>query len=242
MEPEYRPLIPPKHKGATRPNRMVGSYERKKVERGLLTPDVHKKIVDAVKTGNHLNVAAQYAGVTAAALYNWLNIGRGPQAHFERNTRYRNLASDVDQALAQAEVQAVLHWRSAMGKDWHASQKWLEVYHPERWRPKTDAERLSNPTPNISITMQQGMIGGNGQPQIATKSLIELIEENPQQFGAALKAVNAALNVVEGEYTEVNAPESVDSPQAGHKAVEVDDYDDAADRIAGLLPEFTSDH
>jgi hypothetical protein len=40
MEPEYRPLIPPKHKGATRPNRMVGSYERKKVERGLLTPDV----------------------------------------------------------------------------------------------------------------------------------------------------------------------------------------------------------
>jgi hypothetical protein len=90
--------------------------------------------------------------------------------------------------------------------------------------------------------MQQGMIGGNGQPQIATKSLIELIEENPQQFGAALKAVNAALNVVEGEYTEVNAPESVDSPQAGHKAVEVDDYDDAADRIAGLLPEFTSDH
>lgn len=231
MEPEYRPLIPPKHKGG-RPNRMRPDLIKRSAKpdpRSTLTPEVHKKIVDAIKVGAHENVAAQFAGINPQTMYGWLTIGRGAQGHFKKNERYALLAAEVDQARATSEFQAILHWRSAMGKDWHAAQKFLELSYPERWKPKSEAERMTNP--NINITMQQGMI--NQGQQVEKRSLLQMIEDDPALFSPTMQAINAALSTIEGEYQEV----SVESPQAGYNSTKPDEEWDVTSEITRWLPD-----
>ncbi|MDQ3480274.1 MAG: hypothetical protein M3423_02905 [Actinomycetota bacterium] len=43
-----------------------------------LTPRVHTVIIESIRAGNYMEVAARAAGIRKQSLYNW--IERGPQA------------------------------------------------------------------------------------------------------------------------------------------------------------------
>lgn len=48
-----------------------------------LTPEVQQRIVDVVRAGNYLDVAATYVGINRTTLFNWLARGRNELARVE---------------------------------------------------------------------------------------------------------------------------------------------------------------
>jgi hypothetical protein len=156
-----------------------------------LTPEVSKKITDAIRAGNHLNVAAQYAGVGPATLQEWLMRGRGEHPTLSAATIYAEFTNDVSEAQAAAEVAAVLHWRSAMPKDWHSAKDWLKVSHPDRW--DADRDKIG---PIAAVQVNLGANSGPNAPEVHEMPLSHLIEDSP----AFLKAVMPLFDAVDDVY------------------------------------------
>lgn len=100
-----------------------------------LTPDVHKRIVDAVATGNYYEAACGYAGVSYQTLRNW--IQRGEAA---KSGRYFEFLEALTRAEAQCEVRMVAQWQAAMPEDWRAIRDFLERRHNGRWGRKDTRE------------------------------------------------------------------------------------------------------
>ena len=71
-----------------------------------LTKPRHAKIVETVRSGNHLSTAARAAGVRPRTLRKWLRRG---QDDFEagRRSTFLDLYRDVDRAVAENEVEIV---------------------------------------------------------------------------------------------------------------------------------------
>lgn len=184
-----------------------------------LTPEVHQKIVSVVKAGVPLNVAAVYAGIAPETLYSWLAIARGKQSHLARNREYRLLLRDIEQGVAAQEVTAVLHWRSAMPKDWHAAQKWLEVTAPERWGKKENGTSVpinGTPSININVSQQTQLTNQTGiSVNQETRPLTEVLRENPEYLAPVsnilasvlpmLESGDPELGVIEGESRPIEA-------------------------------------
>jgi transposase-like protein len=66
-----------------------------------LTPEVHRRIVRAVRGGNYEKVAARNAGITSPTYYDWLRRGE-----HEQSGKYRDLLEAVQEAKAAAEAEA----------------------------------------------------------------------------------------------------------------------------------------
>ena len=94
-----------------------------------LTAEVQQRICDALRTGNFLDTAAAYAGVEKTTLHAWLRRGRRASGGV-----YREFASAVDRALAQAEARDVaLIAKAASEGSWQAAAWRLERRFSERW-------------------------------------------------------------------------------------------------------------
>ena len=80
-----------------------------------LTPEVHEKIVTALRAGNYSKVAAEYAGISEVTFYRWLRRGRAA-----KRGMYREFADAVQRAEREAEVRAVaiLHGRADGTRRW----------------------------------------------------------------------------------------------------------------------------
>ena len=96
-----------------------------------LTPEIQKKIIEAVKAGNYYEAACAYAGVSYSTLRGW--IVKGEKA---KSGKYLKFLEAVRQAEAEAEARIVLQWQKAMPEDWRAAQAFLERRYPERWGKK----------------------------------------------------------------------------------------------------------
>lgn len=169
-----------------------------------LTPEISKKITDALRAGNHLSVAARYAGVGQATLHSWLARGRGEHPTRTASKLYTDFVNDVEEAQAAAEVAAVLHWRSAMPKDWHAAKDWLKVTQPERWDPDHD-KLAQGPIAAVQINM-----GSSAQPQMTDMPLESLIEEHP----GFLKAVIPLFDAVDAAFGEETSNQPPEAPKS----------------------------
>lgn len=178
-----------------------------------LTPEVSKKICDALRAGNALSVAAQYAGVGQHTLYNWLARGRGERPEQKRDAQlYRTFVHDVEEAQAAAEVAAVLHWRSAMPKDWHAAERWLQATQPERWDPKRETSTQVGAFAGLNVNINTAQ-GPSTTPQgitVADTPLERLIEDNP----ALLRATMHLFDEIDAIYGN-NAPPEADTSTEG---------------------------
>jgi transposase len=93
-----------------------------------LTPEVHERIVAAVRAGNYAGPAARSAGISEATYYRWLKRGEE-----ETSGRYRELYEAVRRAEAEAEVEVVARLRKAVPDDWRAGLAFLERRYTERW-------------------------------------------------------------------------------------------------------------
>lgn len=118
---------------------MAGRNNKKRNGAGVLTPEVHERIILAIRAGNYDHVAARFAGVSTRAFYNWLRWGRSATEGI-----YFELYQAVERARSEVEVSAVNALRRAWeGGDWHAAAEWLGRKHPERWS-KTATLRLDH--------------------------------------------------------------------------------------------------
>lgn len=95
-----------------------------------LTPEVQKRIVDAIAAGNYYETAAAYGGVSYDAFNEWMTkgaSGAGP---------YRQFRQAVEAAAAQAEVSVVAQWKKAVPESWQAGRDFLARRYPDRWGAK----------------------------------------------------------------------------------------------------------
>lgn len=101
-----------------------------------LTPAVRRKIVDAIRAGNHANVAARLAGISESTFYRWMQRG---EDETEADPRFCKFWESVKKAEAEAEdamVKVIV--KAATGGSWVAAMAYLERKFPERWRRRKE--------------------------------------------------------------------------------------------------------
>ena len=96
--------------------------------RTKLTPEVREKIVKAIRAGNYAYVAAEYAGISSATFYRWLQLGNDAKRGV-----YREFLEAVKKAEGEAEVRAVAIIQKHMEDNWQAAMTYLERKFPDRW-------------------------------------------------------------------------------------------------------------
>lgn len=89
-----------------------------------------EKLLQAVRSGNHLSVAARFAGISYDTLKRWVLKADEPGAPEE----LREFAESLERARAESEVIALAKiQRAASEGAWQASAWFLERSWPERW-------------------------------------------------------------------------------------------------------------
>lgn len=165
-----------------------------------LTPELSKKICDVVRAGNYVSVAASYCGVGTVTLHQWIQRGRGEHPDRPATPIYVDFVNDLEAAESGSEVTAVLHWRSAMPKDWHASERWLRTRIPERWGDKEDATARSVAAVQVNISGQSStQMGGQQGPQ---RPISSLLEESPHLISNVMQVLDQLLPVDDGGDTD----------------------------------------
>lgn len=109
------------------------------------SPEIHKKIIEALRAGNYVQVTCDYAGIDTATFYKWMKRGEKGQKPFDQ------FFSAVREAQAQGEMKHVVNIdrcglgrpaqydqqgkliQAAIDPDWKASSWVLERKFPERW-------------------------------------------------------------------------------------------------------------
>jgi transposase len=100
-----------------------------------LTPEVQKRICDAIKAGNYYEAAAAYADVDYRTFRNWMERGEKAGSGI-----YFQFFQSVARAEAEAEVRIVAQWQQQIPENWAAARDFLARRHPERWGPKEKRE------------------------------------------------------------------------------------------------------
>ena len=93
-----------------------------------LTPEVQKRITDAIRVGATYELAAQYGGVDYATFNNWMKAGEAAQTG-----RY----FEFFQAVKSSEGDAAIKWLAVIDKasieQWQAAAWKLERRYPREY-------------------------------------------------------------------------------------------------------------
>ena len=96
-----------------------------------LSPEVQKKICDAIAAGNYYQAACSYAGIEYQTFRNWMKAGKdaseGP---------FFDFFLAVLKAEADAEVRVVAQWQQQIPANWAAARDFLARRYPSRWGPR----------------------------------------------------------------------------------------------------------
>jgi hypothetical protein len=137
---------------------------------------------------------------------------------------YRQFAKAVEEAEAQSEVAAVLHWRSAMPKDWNAARSYLVARHPDRWAP----DRGAKVAQSASLASVSVNIGTNGAQSAPIEPLSVVLERNPALIAPTMELMDRLLpldDAVEPESGSISpdmAPNAPQPAQSDHFGAESD--------------------
>jgi hypothetical protein len=102
----------------------------------ILTPDVQRRLCEAVAAGNTRHDAAEYAGIGESTLRAWLANGKR-----QRRGKFRALLTAVKKAEADAVVRNVAIIQKAASKTWQAAAWWLERKRANDWSQGRDLVR-----------------------------------------------------------------------------------------------------
>lgn len=86
------------------------------------------RFFSALLAGNYVSVAAVFAGLTPAQVYNWVRKGRA-----EPEGPYGAFAQAHDEYIAHAEVRLITYWANAAEDDWKAARDLAARRFPKRW-------------------------------------------------------------------------------------------------------------
>ncbi len=107
-----------------------------------LTPEVQARIVQAISGGNFRQVAAEWAGVSAKTLREWM--ARGAKAKTGPFAEFRAAVLEAERA---AEIRMVALVMKAAADDPKHAEWWLERKCPSRWaRRDKSPPRNGGPT------------------------------------------------------------------------------------------------
>ena len=99
--------------------------------RPKLDPATSQRIVDLIRAGNYLEVAATAAGIHRSTLHRWLKLGRD-----QARGRFRKFLVAVEKAQAESESRDVALVAKAASTDWRAAAWRLERKTPRRYGPR----------------------------------------------------------------------------------------------------------
>ena len=90
-----------------------------------------QRLVDLLRAGNYLEVAATAVGVHRSTLHRWMRHGRQ-----QVRGRYRKFLTAVEKAQAESESRDVALIAKAASEDWKAAAWRLERKQPRRYGPR----------------------------------------------------------------------------------------------------------
>jgi transposase len=106
-----------------------------------LTPEVVKRLTEAIRDGNYYEAACGYAGITYTTFRNWMIKGENA-----KSGKYREFFEAIMQAECEAEVRMVAQWQQHMPEDYRAIRDFLERRFPDRWGRKDKVQQeISGP-------------------------------------------------------------------------------------------------
>jgi len=128
-----------------------------------LNPEVHETIVEHVRSGSFVSVAAQQAGISPSTFRTWMERGEMEEARiaegFDPNPDeavFLAFKKDVDSARAEAEIESVKMVRMASRNGtWQAAAWYLERSFPQRWarnRIEEVTEEEASADPDLALT------------------------------------------------------------------------------------------
>ncbi len=104
-----------------------------------LTPDRQRKILELIEEGNYLKVAAAAVGVSASAVFRWINKGKAGEGE-----PYNSFYEKITLANAKAEVNLLKMVTAAAPNDWKAAITVLERRFFRNWaKPERIKQEIS---------------------------------------------------------------------------------------------------
>jgi transposase len=116
-----------------------------------LTPELQKKLVDAIKAGNYFETACGFCGIDYSTFRKWMVKGEKAKSGV-----YFDFFHAIKKAEAQAEYRMVALWQQAIPEDWRSAKDFLERRYPERWGRKEQLKAdVKNHNTNVEIDLNQ---------------------------------------------------------------------------------------
>ena len=120
-----------------------------------LTEEVQTRIVQLIRAGNTVEVAAKTAGISEATFYGWLARAEA-EASKRAGVPFVEFRAAVLQARAEAEAMLVTRIAKAAGNGSWAAAAWLlERRFPQRWA-KPSLQDAANAAPALNESEEGG--------------------------------------------------------------------------------------
>ena len=111
-------------------------------------PALIKRLIEALKAGNYIDTACDYAGINQNTYYRWTKAGRNEADRIARGEEpdpdkaaFLDLAEQIQQARAEATVRNVmLIQTAARNGTWQAAAWWLERTQPAKYGRRLQTE------------------------------------------------------------------------------------------------------
>lgn len=109
-----------------------------------LTPEVQKKIINALELGAYIKTACDFAGISRETFYNWLKKGE-----LETDSKYADFLAQVNKTLAKAELHSLQKIKES--EQWQAHAWILERRFNSRWGKREALEVTDENTVGSAI-------------------------------------------------------------------------------------------
>ncbi len=114
-----------------------------------LTPEVTKRLTEAIRAGNYYEAACAYAGIHYSTFRKWMQKGETA-----KSGKFREFFEAVTRAEYEAEVRMVALWQKHMPEDYRAIRDFLERRYPDRWgRRKLDVDMKHSGDIEVEIVL-----------------------------------------------------------------------------------------
>ncbi len=123
-----------------------------------LTPDVQRRICEAIRAGNYYEASCAYAGVDYSTFRLWM-----VQGETAKTGRFFELFESVLKAEADAEVSIVAQWKKQIPEDWRAARDFLARRYSARWGPTEKHELTGKDGAALQTAIVNIYIPSNGR-------------------------------------------------------------------------------
>jgi hypothetical protein len=106
-----------------------------------LTPQVQKRICDAILRGHTYEIACRLGGISDETLSTWREKGeKGIEPYAGFLGAFTRAVDDHENEMLQIVYDAAMKGLDDRGPDWRAASWTLERRHPERWAKREKHE------------------------------------------------------------------------------------------------------